>query len=106
MRVLLDNNIPIRFAALLGPSHDVVHVRDRGWQALINGELVALASEQFDVLVTVDRNMQFQTSLTNLRLSVLVLTAPSNRLADLVPLVPLILAQLDRLPTGSYVLLS
>ena len=34
-----------------------------GWTAIKNGELLALASKQFDVFVTVDRNLSFQQNL-------------------------------------------
>ncbi len=59
-----------------------------GWTAIKNGELLRLASELFEVFVTVDRNLAFQQPMDSLRISVIVLRANSNRLADLMPLVP------------------
>jgi hypothetical protein len=59
-----------------------------GWTSIENGELIALASEEFDVFVTVDRNLAFQQNLTRLSIAVFVLRAPTNRLSDLRPLVP------------------
>jgi hypothetical protein len=47
-----------------------------------------LASESFEVFVTVDRNLSFQQNLSGLPIAVIVLHANSNRLADLRPLVP------------------
>ena len=62
--------------------------RQMGWTSIENGELLALTSEEFDVFVTVDRNLAFQQNPVGLRIAVMVLRAPTNRLADLRPLVP------------------
>ncbi len=59
-----------------------------GWTAIKNGQLLSLASEQFDVFVTVDRNLAFQQQVVSFQIAVIVLHARSNRLADLLPLVP------------------
>jgi hypothetical protein len=42
---------------------------------------------QFDVFVTVDRNLAFQQHLPEFRIAVIVLQAPTNRLQDLLPLI-------------------
>jgi len=42
------------------------------------------------VFVTVDRNLKHQQPPTNLPIPVLVLVAQTNRLADLIPLVPML----------------
>jgi hypothetical protein len=59
-----------------------------GWSAIKNGELLSLASKQFDIFVTVDRNLSFQQNVKDLRIAVLVLRARTNRLSDLLPLIP------------------
>jgi hypothetical protein len=48
-----------------------------GWAALSNGELLAAAEDNFDVLVTTDRNLRHQQNLTGRRLSILVLPTTS-----------------------------
>jgi hypothetical protein len=58
-----------------------------GWSAIKNGELLSLVSGQFDVFVTVDRNLSFQQNIKDLRIAVMVLRARTNRLSDLLPLV-------------------
>ena len=64
MKVFLDECIDWRFARdIVG--HDVKTARQMGWTSIKNGELLALASEQFDVFVTVDRNLSFQQNLTS-----------------------------------------
>lgn len=63
-----------------------------GWLTVKNGELLALAAEKFDVFVTVDRNLSFQQNIPAFAVAVIVLRAPTNRLSDLRPLVPKLLA--------------
>jgi hypothetical protein len=61
------------------------------WTGLKNGELLSRASEQFDVFVTVDRNLAFQQDLGMYSIAVVVLQARTNRLADVRRLVPKLL---------------
>ena len=59
-----------------------------GWVTIKNGELLALAEKEFEVFLTVDRNLSFQQHLPKFAIAVIVLRAFSNRLSDLKPLVP------------------
>jgi hypothetical protein len=64
MRILLDECVDWRLARdVVG--HDVRTARQMGWTTIKNGELLALASGQFDVFVTVDRNLSFQQNLAS-----------------------------------------
>lgn len=65
-----------------------------GWSTIKNGELLALAAKEFDVFVTVDRNLSFQQNLPAFAIAVIVLRVRSNRLADLQSLVPQWLAKI------------
>ena len=58
------------------------------WAGKDNGELIALTTGLFDVFLTVDRNLAFQQRTKNLALRIVVLSATSNRLEDLRPLMP------------------
>jgi len=66
-----------------------------GWTAIKNGELLALASDQFEIFVTVDRNLSSQSNVKASRVAVIVLQAGTNRLADLLPLSPNLLTAID-----------
>ncbi|MGH8469333.1 MAG: DUF5615 family PIN-like protein [Gammaproteobacteria bacterium] len=82
MRVLLDECVDRRLAKdIIG--HDVKAVAEMGWTSKRNGELLALAEQAFEVFITVDRNLSFQQNLPGFGIAVIVLRAPSNRLADL-----------------------
>jgi hypothetical protein len=71
-----------------------------GCTTISNGRLLALASQHFDAFVTVDRNLSFQQNLPSFSIAVIVLRAKANRLADLRPLVPNLLAAIDSAPAG------
>lgn len=77
-----------------------------GWSGVKNGRLLRQADGEFDVLVTVDRNLSFQQHVIDFRLAVIVLKAPSNRPQDLLPLVPQVLESVATILPGSVVVIS
>ena len=100
MRIFLDECLDWRLSRdIVG--HDVKTARQMGWTMIGNGELLALASKHFDVFVTVDRNMSFQQNIVSHEIAVVVLQAKTNRLADLRPLVPRMLAALGLAKPGA-----
>ena len=102
MRILLDECVPKRLKRdLVG--HDARTVPEMGWASRRNGELLGLAEPDFDVFLTVDRNLSFQQEVSRLTLAIVVLVAKSNRHSDLQPLVPDLLAVLVGLAPGQLV---
>lgn len=99
MKILLDECVDRRFAKEL-PGHFVKTVPQMGWATIKNGELLALAENEFDVFLTVDRNLSFQQNLPKFNIAVLVMQSRSNRLADLKPLAPKVLSILPSLTKG------
>jgi predicted nuclease of predicted toxin-antitoxin system len=100
VKLLLDECVDRRLARDLA-GHEVKTAQQMGWAAKKNGELLRLAEQEFDIFVTVDRNLSFQQNLPKFNIAVLVLHATSNRLADLRMLVPSILAILPTLSKGA-----
>jgi hypothetical protein len=93
-RVLLDECLP----------HDLRHALAGFWvetadyaqvAGLTNGRLLDAIQGRFDVLVTVDSSLPRQQNLTGRGLSVIVLRAPTNRIEDLLPLLPALLSALN-----------
>jgi hypothetical protein len=82
VRVLLDECVDWRLLRDIS-GHDVKTAHQMGWASIKNGELLILAAEHFDVFVTVDRNLSFQQSVAIFSIAIVVLHAPTNRLADL-----------------------
>ena len=100
MKIFVDECVDWRLARdILG--HEVKTARQMGWTTLKNGELLALASKQFEVFVTVDRNLSFQQNLPTFEIAVVVLQSRSNRLGDLQRLVPDLLASLATVQRGA-----
>jgi hypothetical protein len=99
LRLLLDECVDRRLARDL-TGHEVKTVPEMGWSGVKNGELLTLAQAEFDVFITVDRNLSFQQTLPRFDIAVLVLHAPTNRLADLRLLTPKILSTLPTLLKG------
>ncbi len=71
MRLLLDECVVRKLKRdLVG--HDVSTVVEAGYSGLKNGALVRAAEGNFDVLITVDRNLPFQQNIGSLQIAVLV----------------------------------
>jgi predicted nuclease of predicted toxin-antitoxin system len=99
VKILLDECVDERLARDFA-GHEVLTVKDMGWKGKQNGDLLTLAENNFDILVTTDRNMSFQQNLTRLNISVVVLVAATNRLNDLRALIPSSLKLLPFLRKG------
>lgn len=99
MKILLDECVDERLAHDF-TGHDVLTVRQMGWKGKQNGNLLALAEKQFEAFVTSDRNLSFQQNLARFNIAVVVLTAPTNRLSDLRPIVPALLKMLPHVKKG------
>ena len=100
MKVFIDECVDWRLSRdIVG--HEVKTARQMGWSTVKNGELLTLAAKEFDVFVTVDRNLSFQQNLPAFAIAVVVLRASSNRLADLKALVPELLARTPSVKKGA-----
>jgi Domain of unknown function (DUF5615) len=99
VRVLLDENLPHDLIAGLS-AHTVSTVQGMGWAGVENGELLSRASGQTDAFITMDRKLERQQNLSALPFGVVLVVARSNRVQDLLPLIPEILAALVRIQAG------
>ena len=102
MRLLLDESVPRRLSRSL-QGHAVRSVVEMGWGGIRNGELLARAANEFDALVTVDKNLQYQQNLDKLPITVIVLDAKSNELPYLLPLIPKLEEALANLVPRTFV---
>ena len=99
MRVLLDENLPHDLIEPLS-QHNVSTVQGMGWAGVENGDLLRRASGHIDAFVTMDRRLQQEQNLSVLPFGVVLIAARSSRVQDLLPLVPEVLAALDRIQAG------
>lgn len=73
MRVLFDHGTPRPIARYLH-GHVVVEARVQGWDRFSNGALLDAAEVAgFELLLTTDKNMQYQQNLIKRRIAVVVL---------------------------------
>lgn len=82
MRVLVDECVDWRLLRDLR-EHDAKTVKQMGWEHVKNGALLKLAATQFDVFVTVDKDLPYQQNIARLEIAVIVIRARTTRLADL-----------------------
>lgn len=106
MRLLLDENLPKRLK-LDFPEHEIYTVREKGWNGFKNGALLKLlVEEEFDALLTFDKNLRYQQNFLKYTITVFVLSARINRYELLTHLTPQIKTYLDHstLPGGVVII--
>jgi predicted nuclease of predicted toxin-antitoxin system len=82
LRILFDQAVPAPLREYL-PGHDVHTAHELGWSTLGNSEFLARAEKEFEVLISMDRDLVRQLNLSPYRLTVLLLpTASWPRLRD------------------------
>jgi hypothetical protein len=73
MLILFDNGTPAPLRYSL-KGHLVVEAIERGWDRLVNGELITAAeSAGFEVLLTTDKNMRYQQNLADRKIAFVVI---------------------------------
>ena len=80
MRILLDECVNPRLR-LAFPGDEVASIPEMGWCELTSGALMKAAASLFDVLVTLDQNLQFQNPTGNRPLGIVVLITQFNHVA-------------------------
>jgi hypothetical protein len=105
MRLLLDECIDRKLMREF-VGYEIKTVPQMGWAGVKNGQLLTLAETEFDVFITVDRNLLFQQNLPQFDIAVIVLQATSNRLADLKPLIPKVLTTLATVTKGQATIVN
>ena len=82
-----------RWSRLLAPTYI-------SFAGVKNGDLLRLAAAEFDLLITVDRNLEYQQSFEGLSLAVIVVHASSNDITILRPLMPAVGAAIAQTRPG------
>ena len=105
MRVLLDECLPRQLKRDL-PGHEARTVPECGWAGVKNGELLSRATKQFEVFLTVDRNLEHQQNLGRFDIAVVAIRAVSSDVDDLRPLMPQVLAVLAGVKPGTITIVG
>ena len=106
MKVLLDECVTKKLKGLL-QDFDVYTVSEMGWRGAKNGRLLKLCVENnFDVLLTVDKNLMHQQKLNDCLVTIAVLDSLTNRFEDLKLFIPSFCAQTNQFEKGRVYLIE
>ena len=73
MKILFDNGVPKRVASCL-TGHEINYARQIGWHQFKNGELIEQSEQAgYNVLLTTDKNMQYQQNLVGRKIAIVIL---------------------------------
>jgi hypothetical protein len=104
MRILIDECLPARLRhEIIG--HDAKTVKQAGWLGTKNGTLLKLVADSgnFDVFLTIDKNLPRQQNVRNLPSAIYVLHAKSNRMDDIRPIMSELIRRLPEARPGHVV---
>jgi hypothetical protein len=100
MLVLFDQSTPAPLRLYL-TAHAVTEARERGWERLINGDLLdAAEAVGFEVFVTADKNLRYQQNLAGRKIAIVVIGNAQWRV--LRNHVDLVVSAVDAATPGSY----
>ncbi|MEP7338709.1 MAG: DUF5615 family PIN-like protein [Acidobacteriota bacterium] len=104
MKILFDNCTSRKLRKHLKP-HEVRLAKEEGWADLANGELLNVAQDNFDVVVTNDKSIRYQQRLSDYDIALIVLRGISNKAEELVELMPDVLKVLETIQPGEVIYL-
>jgi hypothetical protein len=100
MRILFDQATPVPLRPYLA-GHTVHTAAEEGWDRLRNGDLLNAAEEAgYDLLLTTDRNMQYQQNIEGRKIAVVILSR--QQWPQLRPHVQLVVDAVKTVRQGSF----
>ena len=105
MKVLLDECVT-RYLKRDFTGHQVLTVEEAGFKGLKNGQLLQAVSGLYEVLVTVDQNLQYQQNLSSFAIAIILLKAQRSTYPMLKPLMPQVHAILQKIKPGEIIVVS
>src|SRR5271167_4610637 len=100
MKILFDQATPVPIRPHL-KGHSVRTAAEQGWDTLRNGDLLTAAENAgFDLLLTTDKNMQYQQNLAGRKIAVVILSR--QQWPELRPHVQLVIDAVALAKPGSF----
>lgn len=94
MKILLDECVTRHLKPHL-TNHQVFTVREMQWGGIKNGKLMTLCEEhQFEILLTIDKNLQHQQNLDKHSVIIVVLNSLTSKVEELITFLPAFQVQL------------
>lgn len=97
MKILRDECVTKRFKTYL-TEFEVFTVRELGLSGIKNGKLMTYCAENnFDVLLTIDKNLMYQQNLDKYPITIAVLNCFTSKIEELIPFLPSLKMRLNDL---------
>lgn len=97
MKILLDECVTKRLKSYLA-EYEVFTVSQMNWNGVKNGKLMELCvANNFDLLLTIDKNLMFQQHLDKYKLSVAVLNSSTSKIEELILFMPALKEQINKI---------
>jgi predicted nuclease of predicted toxin-antitoxin system len=97
MKILLDECVTKRLKTYL-EEFEVYTVRELKLSGIKNGKLMTYCVENnFDILLTIDKNLSYQQNLDKYPVTIVVLNSVSSKLEELVTFLPSFKSQVEQL---------
>ena len=84
--------------------HEVSTVQSCGWRGILNGELLRIADESFNVSTLADKNLRYQQNMDGRRIAIIEL--PTNRWPLLLPLAPRVAGTVRNAQAGECIIVD
>jgi predicted nuclease of predicted toxin-antitoxin system len=106
MKILLDECVTKKLKQHL-MEFEVKTVVEMNWSGFKNGNLLSVATEEkFDVLLTIDKNLQYQQNMNKYDISVVVLDVEKSKIENLEEILPKFKKQADNFEKGKIYLIE
>lgn len=106
MKILLDECVTKKLKRHL-IEFEVKTVVEMNWSGLKNGKLLSSAvAENFDILLTIDKNLEYQQNMGNYEIAVIVLDVEKSKVDFLVELLPKFKERIDDYEKGKVYLIE
>src|SRR5271166_2090772 len=103
MKLPLDECVPRKIKFLFAAAGMLCEtVGGAGWSGKENGELLSLAEQQYEVLVTIDKNIRHQQNLAGRKISILIIHTASNDYEDIREHLPAAVQALKSIRPGQF----
>lgn len=100
MKILLDECVTRKLKPLL-VGLEVFTVAEMGWNGLKNGQLIqAMLQDGFDILLTIDKNLEFQQNLKAYPIILVIFDAEKSKVEYLAKIIPAFKEGLPTLKKG------
>jgi predicted nuclease of predicted toxin-antitoxin system len=106
MKILLDECVTRKLKRHL-TEFEIATVVEMNWSGLKNGKLLSAAvTAEFDILLTIDKNLEYQQNINNHEIVVVVLDVEKSKIDFLLELLPKFKEQIDEYEKGKVYLIE